>query len=366
MFKVKVRGIYSTALTQILLKNGFKIVQPSATIRERFNLSPSPEDCSQPDLEINDRFDKQGISIIGDSAAAEKLITVLLNSLDDVIIRRRSIFTPIPPNNSSESYGLTEVLSEALMEAYSSTPHQTVRIDVEFPGLSKKKLDEIRGAIVPTLSGHHYYKAYGGKAAAIVEMAEKMLEKGYSYRDVEELFRECMLREYPYKGSKLSIEHVKISGRVFHLGEARIAEFSEEDQRISLVRIFSTQGIYDGLKVPKEPGDYAISRMKIGGLFFKTSYFSRDGEYKGTYVNINTPIEIYPGKIRYIDLEVDVCMWPDGRIQKIDFEKLEKAVQMGYISERLKEIASSAVEEAIANLNPQEEKEVKFVLSDGR
>ncbi|MEM1606589.1 MAG: DUF402 domain-containing protein [Candidatus Bathyarchaeia archaeon] len=365
MFKVKVRGIYSTALTRILLENGFKIVQPSAAIRERFKLPPSPDDQSQPDLEINDRFDKQGVNVTGDSEAAEKFISVLLNCLDDVIIRRKTILMPMHPNNSSESSSLPEILSEVLTEVNSLTPHQIIRVDVEFPGLSKRKLDDIRSTVVPTLSGHHYFKAYGGKAATIVEMAEKLLEKGYSIKEVEELFRECIMREYPYRGSKLNIEHVKINGRVFQLGEARILEFNEEDQHVSLLRVFSSQGVYDGLKVPKESGDYAITRMKIGGLCFQTSYFSRDGEYKGTYVNINTPIEIYPGKVRYVDLEVDVCMWPDGRIQKIDFENLEKAVKMGYISERLKSIASRVVEEAIANLNLQEEKEVKFILSEG-
>ncbi|MCX8170724.1 MAG: DUF402 domain-containing protein, partial [Candidatus Bathyarchaeota archaeon] len=302
MFKVKVRGIYSTALTRILLENGFKIVQPSATIRERFKLTPSPDDCSQPDLEINDRFDKQGVHVTGDSAAAEKFISVLLNFLDDVIIRRRLPSMPIHLNDSIS----LENLSDILTEVNSLTPHQIVNVDVEFPGISKRRLDEIRSKVAPTLNGHHYYKVYGGKAAAMVEMAEKMLERGYPAKDIEDLFRECVLREYPYKGSKLNIEHVKISGRVFHLGEAKIAEFNEEDQRIILLRVFSTQGVYDGLKVLKEIGDYAITKMKINGLYFQTSYFSRDGEYKGTYVNINTPIEIYPGKIRYVDLEVDV------------------------------------------------------------
>ncbi|MEM1601646.1 MAG: DUF402 domain-containing protein [Candidatus Bathyarchaeia archaeon] len=362
MFKAKVRGIYSTALTRLLLENGFKIVQPSATIRERFKLVPSPEDCSQPDLEINDRFDKQGVNVVGDSAAVEKVAAILLNYLDDVIIRRtHSIFASLQSNSMEDFLNLPEILREV----NSSTSHQIIRIDVEFPGLSKRKLDEIRSAIVPTLSGHHYYKAYGGRAASIVEMAEKLLEKGYPIREVEELFRECMLREYPYKGSKINIEHVKVNGRVFQLGEAQILEFNEDKQHIILMRVFSTQGIYDGLKITKEPGDYAITRMKIGGLYFHTSYFSKDGNYKGTYVNINTPIEIYPGKIRYVDLEVDVCMWPDGRIQKIDFDKLERAVQLGYISERLRELASKVIEEVIANLNPQVEREAGLIISRG-
>ena len=67
MFKVKIRGIYATALTKLLLDyknilgnqisselldNSFALVQPSATVRERFELKENDE---SPDLEIYDR-----------------------------------------------------------------------------------------------------------------------------------------------------------------------------------------------------------------------------------------------------------------------------------------------------------------------
>ncbi len=93
--------------------------------------------------------------------------------------------------------------------------------------------------------------------------------------------------------------------------------------------------MYDGLGIPKEPGDYAVTEVEIGEWHFKTEYFSRDGRLKGTYVNLNTPVELYPYGIRYVDLEVDVCMWPDGRVEKLDEEKLEKAMEEGLVSEKL-------------------------------
>jgi len=246
-----------------------------------------------------------------------------------------------------------EIISEAEM----STSQRRIRVDVEFPSLSKRKLDEIRSTVVPTLNGHHYYKACGGKIAYMLEMAENLLEKGCPVREVEELFMESIEREYPHEGSKISVEHVKVDGKVFHLGEARIAELDERNTRIKILRVFLTPGVYDGLNIPKEPGDYAVTSMVIGEWSYKTSYFSRNGEYKGTYVNINTPIEIYPSKIRYVDLEADICMWPDGRIQKIDFEKLDEIVRRGYISERLRKTVYEKIGEILDNLSPDIEKE---------
>jgi protein associated with RNAse G/E len=245
--------------------------------------------------------------------------------------------------------------------AETSTLQRRLRVDVEFPSLSKRNLDEIRSTVVPTLNGHHYYKACGGKIAYMLEMAEKLLEKGCPVKEVEELFSELIEREYPHKRSKISIEHVKVDGKVFHLGEAHIIELDEQNMRIKILRVFSTSGIYDGLKIPKEPGDYAVTSMSIGEWSYKTSYFSKNGEYKGTYVNINTPIEVYPSKIRYVDLEADICMWPDGRIQKIDFEKLDEIAEKGYISERLRKTVHKKIGEILNNLSPDIEKETRYV-----
>lgn len=363
MPKAKVRGIYSTALTRLLLDNGFKIVQPSVPIKERFRIPESLGEDSQPDMEITDRPDKQGVIVVGDAASVERFISILFETLDDVIVRRYpSMHVPIQSTQGVlDQTNIMEIVSEVLRETDTSLQQRKIRAEIEFPGLSKKKLDEIRSTVVPTLSGHHYYKACGGKIAYMLEMAEKLLEKGCPMKEVEDLFRETIWCEYPQNGAKIGIEHVKIDGRTFHLGEARIAELSEYGTQIKLLRVFSTPGVYDGLGVRKEPGDYAITSMRIGGWSFKTSYFSRNGEYKGTYVNINTPIEMYPSKIRYVDLEVDICMWPDGRIQKIDFEKIDEMVMGGYVSERLRKIIYENIEVILNNLSPDIEREAQYI-----
>jgi predicted RNA-binding protein associated with RNAse of E/G family len=53
---------------------------------------------------------------------------------------------------------------------------------------------------------------------------------------------------------------------------------------------------------------------------------------KGTYFNINTPVEVYSSEVRYIDLELDVVLFPDGSYKLLDLVKLEKAEKEGIIT----------------------------------
>jgi len=47
--------------------------------------------------------------------------------------------------------------------------------------------------------------------------------------------------------------------------------------------------------------------------------------------------------VRYIDLEVDVCIRPDGETKVLDMEKLEKALEKGVVSQTLFEKVKDAV-----------------------
>lgn len=63
---VHIRGIYSTALTKLFLDAGFPIIFPSMPIQKRFDIKPISmikEGQYSKEISIEDRWDKQGISI---------------------------------------------------------------------------------------------------------------------------------------------------------------------------------------------------------------------------------------------------------------------------------------------------------------
>ena len=353
MVGVRIRGIYSTALTKLLLDHGFEIVQPSKVIKGRFGFPDSEETETQPSLKVHSRIDRQGVIISGDEASLEKVIHVLMLSLDDVVFRNlleRPLW--VDSWGSMRLENSTRPLSLKGIEG--GLLH---RLDIEFPGLSKMRLDEIRASVTPTVTGHHYYKACGGRISLLVDIAEKMLGEGCPRGEVESLLQENVWSMLPREGSRINISHIKIWGQKFNLGPAEVMRFQRRNGKLILLRRFFKKGIYDGLQVSKDEGDFAVSEFKIGDLSFRTRYFSRYSSYKGTYVNINTPIEIYPSEIRYVDLEVDICIWPDGKIKTIEYEKLEKAMSLGLVSERIVQISKSEVKRILDSISLEKERD---------
>jgi len=467
--RARVRGIYSTALTRLLLGKNFKIAQPSAAIKERFKLE---ENSESPDLDVYERRDRQGVQALGRSESINTFVSILKSCLDDIVVRRWAVTADgiykalirevnslnhsvlvdlgpavgriqrdassqeqkdvvvqverqwlgrrepllteevtipgryailIPKREIKVSLKIRDVearlrlrkLGEELARsdwgilwrtAASEQPSDVLKneidslaktkesvmqkaklveapavlwegvhfVDVEFPGLSKQRLDEVRRSVAPTIDGHHCFKACGGKVSTALEMAEKLLEKDYAESDVKDLFKQTVEFEYPRVGSFIEIEHVKLDGRVFHLGRALVEDFCYGESAIRFRRNFRREGIYDGLGTRKEAGDYAITEAEIGAWHFKTRYFSKDGRSKGTYINLNTPLELYPHSIRYVDLEVDVCLRPEGGMEKLDEEMLERALNEGLVTERLVEIVKEKTESLVKDATQTE------------
>jgi hypothetical protein len=396
LMKAKIRGNYTTALTKLLLENGFEIVQPSLTIKKRFGLL---DNSAPPDIKIKDRYDLQGVRVLGASNAVNTFQSVLHSAFEDVLTRKWRVSIdgiyngkaiesdedtvyvdigggvigrlPKPEfviaedkpllvqverkrigakqpiltmnlkivgnyailaqnsrvgvslkihdlNKRAELYALGKTLapdwwgiiwressanqSRETLENEITKLAEKVKIlntkathadaptlliegscfmDVEFPWFSKRDLDKLRASVAPTLDGHHFYKSCGGEVSAALEMAEKLLEKGQSRIEVEKSFREQLYR-FPEEGSLVDVEHVKLSGLVFHLGQATIESLG--DEQIKYSRIMRSNGFYDGLGVKKEAGDKAVSETKMGEWSITTKYFSNSGEFKGTYI----------------------------------------------------------------------------------
>jgi len=448
---VRIRGIYSTALTKLFLDRGFGISQPSPRIAERFGLEKTYEEF---DVDIYDKKDRHGVVLVGNAVEdakkvfEEEFIDVFFRKLpyqlygiykglvvkvderfvyvdigsaigtlpkselpranegDEVLVqvkkhnllphlsttltvpgdyavlipkpvgaqRHVKISRKIRDNQERERLrilGLSIDLGEwgilwrtaAAYKDWNTLRDEIVRLskladrlekadtyfapsliiegrniyEVEFGGGAKKKLDEIRNKVVPTVEGHHQLKAKDPELGFAVEIAEGILAKVPAQRaKVNGGFWEALIENKgPKKGWLFRLDHVKPDGQVVRIGPGEVVEVSKNPLRVTIRRNLRPGKFYDGLDLPIEPGDYAITELEAGKWWFVHRYYDRDGNLKGEYYNINTPVEIYPDGARYVDLEVDIVKWPDGKKEIIDREKLAQHYEEGIISEKL-------------------------------
>jgi hypothetical protein len=323
---VKVRGIYSTALTKLALDSGFHIAEPSEQIRERFHMDEWDDGAGRYDILIKDREDFQGIEVIGEADHLCELLKRLQGALLDAVI------VSFSPSDDSEPL---------------------VVANVEFPGWAKEKLDRIRSRIAPTLKNHHRFKIIDSE---LLESAEIELSQHPEERvELEKrLFKESIL-EPLIGGRRVKLEHIKPSGKPMRprLGEL----YSVRGNRVVFKREFSG-GQYDGLNLPINPGDYGLTEVREGKWFTKHSYFSKEHLLIGEYFNINTPTELYPYGARYVDLEVDVIQRAGENAFAIDREKLEVLARKGCVSEDLHTKVLLVSERLLRGLNRSKAKDL--------
>ncbi len=450
--QVRVRGIYSTALSKLFLDNGFSITQSSAILAERLKIKRT---MNPPDVEVYDTKNKQGVIITGERETLRKVVSIVREELEDVVTRKAEVnlnaiyvgriikkynekaiadigCLRVPVNEKAKEEGEVQLLrvceidprpqatgeiviagkyvvltSSGHIGISSKIKNRDVReilyrlgssmkstdigiifrtaagnadislvtkeikeleeemrklldlsvdldepmlvregdetVIVEFPASTKMQLDSIRERVTPTISGHHYYKALGSDVAQIVDFAEELISRHTELRDeVSQLLQEWIIDNTFKNEDEIRFEHVKLNGKIIFL-HGKILQ-RKDHREIIIRRSFTAGGYYDGLNAPKEAGDYGVTQVKLGEWTFKTEYYSKKGEFKGAFYNINTPIELYPNRIRYIDLEVDVIQFPNGDVKVIDKDALEEAFIKGYITEKLKQKAEQIAE----------------------
>ncbi|MGQ9543805.1 MAG: DUF402 domain-containing protein [Candidatus Bathyarchaeia archaeon] len=325
--RVMIRGIYTTALTKLLSDRGFLITQPSATIARRFGFRR----IYGRDVLILDRFDKQGVRVEGLAEHVESIVQVLVEALPDVVVRESLPVRPLMVGVDRINLHL-----------------EHLSFDLEFPYGSKTYLDRLRSEVTTTIDGHHLLKIIDPDR---VDTYESILASNPGMLRVISTLakRELIYRKLIF-GRKLSIQHVKPDGSVLDLGEAEIQSF-DGGRLILKRRILSGGSTYDGLNIPKSSGDYALTLTEEGSHILRHAYYSCEGVLKGEFYNINTPVEFYPDKVRYIDLEVDVVREPSGNLHIIDLDRLDEAVSLGFISSRLGQEAKSVASKLYSELS---------------
>ncbi len=317
--KVMVRGIYSTALLRLVLKNGHEISSPTTSQKERFGTWST----ESPDVIVSDTQDKHAVKILGRREHVEDFVEMLKKGVPSTIL----------------------VGKARQLEGF----QENVQLIAAFSLDAKLELDALRSEVTYTVPWHHFCRAGSESLSLMVSFAEQLLEEGLLQPEkVYVMFKEYVSTLTPRLGSVIHIVHSKLNGRNIIMGPAKV--IWRGDGVVKVRRLILGGGVYDGLNVPKSPGDYAITELKKGCMYTVTKYYSLNGSLKGEYYNICTPVEMYDTYVRYVDLGVDVVR-PFGKEPSIiDQDEPREACAAGKLPEHIMKKAFDVAEGIIKQL----------------
>lgn len=452
MIRVRVRGVSSTAISKILLDKGYRIVQASETIRERFNLE---NDNSPADVTVKDSDEIDSILVIGFYSMAREVYEYVSSTLEyvlnwkapiglysiikGVVEEKRDndcivdlnglkgvlkgcrdnvgedvlvsvIKAPVKPGETAVlSYDLKlvgeyvtvtygskkltisenirdfekrgELASIGLAKGFSTgmgihfrsssqyAPREALEKEIdelslklkelirrardlqggfkilyegEFIGLigltsvAKNKLDHFRSLVTPTVRNHHSYKFSSRELSSMVDEYEESIRSNtISAREAEEKIISLIIEKTRSKGT-IDLIHVKPNGELSKLTPGELFYFKSGDEGFELVikRIMKSNGVYDGLDNEKRAGDVDYVYVKSNEWFLSHNYYRGDA-WLGSYININTPIELSIGVVKYHDLLLDVIIKNNGETTIEDLDTFEKYCMEGVIGRRL-------------------------------
>ncbi|WP_054856616.1 DUF402 domain-containing protein [Vulcanisaeta sp. JCM 16159] len=239
-------------------------------------------------------------------------------------------------------------LNEVESVSKSSAPYTVLQdgeciVEVMLNGRAKLLLDNVRNNVIPTIIGHHTYKTLR-RNTALLDIVEALLGRcndraGFS----AEFMRQLMGRRY-----RIGIIHIRPNGEVLRLGTADVIKLEPDD--IVLLRRLRGGGYLDGLGLPKEEGDLAITCTSLGSEYLTHVYVDGSWRPKGIYINVNTPVEFTGANILYIDLAVDVVKrWDSNEANVIDYDEYKTYISMGIVTSKLRDRVEQLINNLIIN-----------------
>lgn len=223
---------------------------------------------------------------------------------------------------------------------------------IRVPRPAKDLLDAERSKASPTVRWHHSLKTFGRQESTLVDCAEYAAKAVGDPQPRDGSLIAAFLLEHSPRGQAV-IDHLRPDGSSIRLGPFRVESVLAVDGevRARLSREIRGAGVYDGLGAEKMPGDRAVTTLSTDSWVVIHEYYRRDGRLVGVYANINTPPEIGMGRIKYLDLYVDVVKRPGSPASIIDLEELEDARDRGIVSEALYEEAVRVAEKTARRLD---------------
>jgi hypothetical protein len=196
---------------------------------------------------------------------------------------------------------------------------------VTMSGHAKSVCDTLRAQILPTLPGHHKYKAHGDVYSTTVDALERELPaEALRHRAILSVLSSINAMQQPIAPT-LHIFQRLPNGRVMDQGEAQRLADDIYAGWVDVQRPLRHQGGYPkALNVSQNEGDYAIVRYYESAWHYVSRFYAQDGSWLADYAGMTTPIAIFSDQIRLFDLQVAVIRTPRQQPEIVGLDALNR------------------------------------------
>jgi hypothetical protein len=208
---------------------------------------------------------------------------------------------------------------------------------VYLPEHAKACCDTLRAQLLPTLPGHHKYKAQGDAYGATVEALEKELPPDVLRARTMNLsvLSSVDAMQQPIQ-NRLRILVRDLQGTRHERGTVqRVAD----DLHAGWVEVRQALRHKDAyppdLRLDKQPGDYTVTRFQEGSWSYTTHFYSRQGTWKGAYAALTTPLAIFADQLHVVDLHVAVMRSTKQKPQLRGLHTLQRDQEQGLVTAAL-------------------------------
>jgi protein associated with RNAse G/E len=128
----------------------------------------------------------------------------------------------------------------------------------------------------------------------------------------------------PRIGEALAVRKLLHDGQPSYTWEGSVVHCAED---FFVLEALFTRGPRDLGYVVLEPNDLFVEFYYFDRWFNIFQIFAEGGALKGWYCNIGRPPQLQPGELRYVDLALDLFVYPDGRDLVLDEDEFEELSQ---------------------------------------
>ena len=126
-----------------------------------------------------------------------------------------------------------------------------------------------------------------------------------------------------------------------------------DDEMLTLVGFFEREVTHPDLGII-EAGTRSTEYFWFDRWYNVFRFDEPDGEFRNYYCNINLPPTLENGVLDYVDLDIDVVVWPDGRFDVLDRDEFELNFRVFQYSADTREKVERTLEQLLRSIKALE------------